>query len=158
MRPASLRLLLLLALPGCATIVHGANQNLTVTTNPPGASCRLERDGQVVGIANPTPATVRITKGKSDIIATCTREGHDSTTHNHISEFGGATFANVIAGGLIGVAVDAASGANYPYPPEFTINLQPTGGAPVTQPEHKKTPLEPPPYDPQQPRTYNPKP
>jgi len=100
MRPASLRLLLLLALPGCATIVHGANQNLTVTTNPPGASCRLERDGQVVGIANPTPATVRITKGKSDIVATCTREGHDPTTHNHISEFGGATFANVIAGRL----------------------------------------------------------
>ncbi|MCX7377867.1 MAG: hypothetical protein NTY94_14160 [Alphaproteobacteria bacterium] len=150
------RLLLLLALPGCATIVHGTTQNLTVTTNPPGASCRLERDGVALAMANPTPATVRINKGRSDIIATCTLAGYDPTTYNHISEFGGGTFGNVIVGGLIGVAVDAASGANYPYPPEFVINLQPTGGPPVVQPEHKKTPLEPPPYDPQQPRPYNP--
>lgn len=140
MQVGSLRLLLLLALPGCATIMHGANQNLTVTTNPPGASCRLERDGVALAVANPTPATVRISKGRSDIIATCTLDGHDPTTYNHISEFGGATFANAIVGGFIGVAVDAASGANFPYPAEFVINLQPTGGPPVTQPPHPKPP------------------
>jgi hypothetical protein len=135
-----LRVLPLLALPGCATIVHGTSQNLTVTTNPPGASCRLERDGEVLAVVNPTPATVRVNKGRSDITATCTRDGHDPTTHNHRSEFGAATFANVIAGGLIGVAVDAASGANSHYPPEFVMNLQVTGGPPVVQPERPRLP------------------
>jgi hypothetical protein len=131
-----LRLLLLLALPGCAAAVPDSSQNLTVTTNPPGASCRLERDGTAVAVANPTPATVRVTKGRSAIIATCTREGYDPTTHSHTSKFGGAAFANVRLGSWIRFSADVSS-SNYPYPPEFVINLQPTGGPPVSQPENR---------------------
>ncbi len=127
-------LLLLASLPGCATIVHGNSQNLTVTTNPPGAACRLEREGVALGVVAPTPGTVRIEKSKNDIVVTCTRDGFDATTRRHASEFGGTTFGNVIVGGLIGVAVDAASGANFPYHPEVVLNLQPPGAPPVQQP------------------------
>ncbi len=127
-------LLALLLLPGCATITQGGAQNVTVTTNPPGASCRLERGDTAIGIIAPTPGTLRVDKGRNDLMVICTRDGHDVTTVRHPAEFGGATFGNIIIGGLIGVAVDAASGANFSYYPELVINLQATGGPPVVQP------------------------
>jgi hypothetical protein len=128
-------ILLAALLPGCATLVKGTSQNLTVTTNPTGASCRLEREGVVLGLIAPTPGTIRIDKSRHDIEVNCTRDGFESTTVRHASEFGGATFGNAIAGGLIGVAVDAASGANFPYPAEVVLNLQPQGAPPVEQPK-----------------------
>jgi hypothetical protein len=131
-------ILALACLPGCATIIHGTSQNVTVTTNPAGASCRLDRDVVAIGMIAPTPGTLRVDKSKNDIVVTCNREGHDATTVRHASEFGGATFGNAVVGGLIGVAVDAASGANFPYPPEVVMNLQVTGGPPVVQPERPK--------------------
>ena len=127
-------LLAFLLLPGCATITQGGAQNVTVSTNPPGASCRLERGSTAVGIIAPTPGTLRVDKGRNDLMVTCTRDGHDATTVRHPAEFGGATFGTIIAGGLIGVAVDAASGANFSYYPELVINLQVTGGPSVVQP------------------------
>ena len=95
------RLLAFLLLPGCATIVQGAGQNLTVTTNPAGASCRLERQGAAVGVIAPTPGTLRLDKSRQELVVTCSREGHDPTTARHVSEFGPATFGNFIVGGLI---------------------------------------------------------
>lgn len=122
------------ALQGCATIMHGSSQSLAVFTEPAGASCKLERDGIMIGSIAPTPGTVRIDKSKNDILVTCTREGFETTAIRHVSEFGGATIANALVGGLIGVAVDAASGANFPYPPEARLILQPPGAPPVVQP------------------------
>lgn len=138
MTPRLLALAALL-LPGCATIVTGgSNQNLTVSTNPAGASCRVEREGAAVGIISPTPGTLRIEKSRHDLEVTCERAGHDATKVKHTSDFIPATFGNIIVGGLIGVAVDAISGANFSYPSELVVNLQVTGGPPVVQPERKK--------------------
>ncbi len=124
----------LLSLPGCATIMHGSTQSLSVITEPPGAACKLERDGIMIGSVSPTPGTLRIDKNKNDILVTCNREGFEATAVRHVSEFGAATIANVVAGGLIGVAVDAISGANFPYPPEARLILQPPGAPRVVQP------------------------
>ena len=129
-----LAILALLSLPGCATIMHGSTQSLAVITEPPGAACKLERDGVMIGSVAPTPGTVRIDKSKNDILVTCNREGFETTAIRHVSEFGGATIANAVVGGLIGVAVDAASGANFPYPTEARLILQPPGAPPVVQP------------------------
>jgi hypothetical protein len=134
MPPFRLSILALLLLPGCATVMHGSSQNVAVITEPPGAACTLERDGVMIGSVSPTPGTVRIDKGKNDILVTCNREGFEATAIRHVSEFGGATVANVIAGGIIGVAVDAISGANFPYPAEARLILQPPGAPPVVQP------------------------
>jgi hypothetical protein len=41
------------------------------------------------------------------------------------SEFQAMTFGNILFGGLIGVVVDAASGATHEYPPLVTITLVP---------------------------------
>jgi hypothetical protein len=56
---------------------------------------------------------------------TCTRDGYEPTTEIVDSKFSGATVGNVLLGGLIGIAVDAASGANNNYPERILIVMTP---------------------------------
>ncbi|WP_428390726.1 hypothetical protein [Lichenicoccus sp.] len=112
-------------LPGCATIVNGSNQNLTVSTNPAGAQCTVSRAGRVLGMVNPTPGSVRIDKSKNDLSVTCKKDGFRVATISQTPSFGGMTFGNILAGGAVGFIVDAASGANYTYPSEVRLDMEP---------------------------------
>jgi hypothetical protein len=69
------------ALGGCASIVEGTSQEITINTNPAGASCVLMREGQPIGSVNPTPGTVLIKKTKYDLTIVCDRSGFDQATH-----------------------------------------------------------------------------
>lgn len=96
---------------------------MTVSTNPPGASCTLDRVGARVGAIPATPGSVRLDKSKNDLSVTCAKDGYQTATVARPPSFGAATFGNIIAGGVIGVVVDAASGANYTYPDDIRIDL-----------------------------------
>lgn len=110
---------------GCASIVEGTDQSVTVQTTPSGASCELKRDGQVIGVVNPTPGTVTVDKSKDDISVICRKEGYQDASGAFSSDFQGMTFGNILFGGLIGVAVDASSGAMHEYPASVTIAMAP---------------------------------
>jgi len=113
-----------LALLGaCATLVNGTSQTVTVSTTPPAASCTLDRMGARVGAISATPGSVHLDKSKNDLSVTCSKEGFQTASVAHASSFSGATFGNIIAGGVIGVIVDAASGANYSYPADIRIDM-----------------------------------
>src|SRR4051812_22968900 len=57
-----------LALSGCASVIEGTNQVITVNTNPDGATCTLNRMPEgVIGEIKNTPAGVTIRKTKYDI-------------------------------------------------------------------------------------------
>ena len=64
-----------------------------------------------------------ILKRKFDHIAEISKEGYQKETVNIKSVLSGAVAGNIIAGGLIGWGVDAASGAQWRLVPE-TINLR----------------------------------
>ena len=70
-----------------------------------------------------TPGSVRLDKSKNDLSVTCAKDGYQTATVSRAASFGGATFGNIIAGGVIGVVVDAASGANYSYPDDIRMDL-----------------------------------
>lgn len=110
-------------LSACATLVNGSSQNVTVFTNPPGANCTLDRIGARVGAISATPGSVRLDKSKNDLSVTCAKDGYQTATVSRAPSFGAATFGNIIAGGVIGVVVDAASGANYSYPDDIRMDL-----------------------------------
>ncbi len=110
---------------GCASIVEGTDQNVTIITEPTGAKCELQRDGGVIATANPTPTSVLVDKSKDDISVICTKEGHFDGATVVESAFQGMTFGNIIFGGIIGVGVDAASGAMSEYPATVTVVLPP---------------------------------
>jgi hypothetical protein len=118
-------------LGACATVISGTSQNVSVQTDPQGANCRLEREGAVIGIVNPTPGTVHIDKSKNDITVICKKDGYEDGLTPLPSSFTGTTFGNIILGGLVGVAVDAASGANNKYPENAYVILTPNRFASV---------------------------
>lgn len=114
-----------LLLQGCATIVEGTGQNVTVATNPPGATCTVDRAGMRLGMVTPTPGSLHIQKSKNDLNVTCELPGHRTESVSQSPNFVATTIGNVLVGGLVGVVVDAASGANFKYPGEVKLDLAP---------------------------------
>lgn len=113
-------------LVGCASITGSRNQPISVTTTHEGkpvtgAYCTLVNDKGTWYVN--TPGSVTILKAYGDMSATCKKE----ETHVGVATFQsaneGSVWGNVLAGGLIGYAVDASSGAGFSYPPTLNIEL-----------------------------------
>lgn len=110
------------AVSGCATIIDGTTQSVSVNTTPEeGASCTLVNSQGTWYLTSPGSTTVH--KTKTDLDVTCTKRGFGSGHVVAVSHFTGKTAGNIIAGGLIGVGVDAASGANYHYDQVIDVPL-----------------------------------
>lgn len=116
-------LMITLYLTGCATILSGRNQTVTLRTNPPGARCELVREGRVIGTVENTPGAVHLEKTKHDIDVVCKKDGFSESRAYAESGTEGATFGNIILGGVVGWAVDSASGSDNKYPEVVTVNL-----------------------------------
>ncbi|MCM8662607.1 hypothetical protein [Accumulibacter sp.] len=112
-------------LAGCATITTGSSQNVTLITEPGGAACVFSRGGEIMGMINPTPGTLMLSKGHGDIRVRCTKEGFLDSSGVVGAKFQKMTFGNILFGGIIGIVVDAASGATGEYEPQITITLVP---------------------------------
>lgn len=110
---------------GCATITTGTSQSIAIATDPAGADCTFTRNNQFLARVNPTPGAMHIDKSSADITVLCKREGYQETAGNIGSEFQGATLGNIILGGIIGIVVDAASGAASKYPESISFTLLP---------------------------------
>lgn len=105
----------------CASIVEGSTQSVLVTT--PGvndANCTLtspEIGSQMVR----TPGSVTLSKSKHDVQVACAKEGYQDGAGTIPSNFEGMTLGNILLGGVIGVGIDAASGAMHKYAPSVAI-------------------------------------
>ena len=110
----------------CATITKGSNDTITVNTTPPGASCEIKQGPETIAFINPTPGSMVVSKSSNDLAVKCSKEGYQDTAGTLSSEIQAMTFGNILFGGVIGVAVDAASGAMNEYPPMISLTLQPT--------------------------------
>jgi hypothetical protein len=110
-------------LPACATVMEGTSQSVSIATTPPGASCNVDRDGTHLGTVSPTPGSINVSKSKNDITVSCAKEGYQPAIVSTSPHFVGTTFGNIVIGGLVGVAVDLATGADYALPPEVKVDL-----------------------------------
>ncbi|MDA5192722.1 hypothetical protein [Govanella unica] len=114
----------LVTLSGCASIIDGTSQSISVATNPPEAKCDLWRNSQLLSSMT-TPNSMVIKKTKHDIDVICRKTGyHDASLHVK-SEIQDATWGNIVAGGGIGWAIDSASGADNKYQEFLNITLVP---------------------------------
>jgi hypothetical protein len=111
------------ALAGCATIMEGTSQEIMVNTTPAGASCTLNREGQVIGKIYPTPGAVVVKKTKHDLIIICNKGGYEQATFINNSGSEEAAFGNILLGGGIGWAVDSANGSDNKYMSPVNITL-----------------------------------
>ena len=109
---------------GCASIIGGTDQTISISTNPPGALCTLFREGFAVGQVT-TPGGLVVERTKHDLKVECTKQGFQTASGVLASGIEGAAWGNIILGGGIGWAVDSAAGADNEYPEHITITLIP---------------------------------
>lgn len=118
----------LMASTGCASIVSGKNQPLSVTgtcegKDVAGASCKLTNSKGTWHVQ--TPGSVTINKAYGDLVVQCDRPGLSSAGGTFQSSSNGGVWGNIIAGGIIGYAVDAGTGAGFDYPTSLVVTFNP---------------------------------
>lgn len=124
----SMGLVLMLAFGGCATITKGTTQAITLDTpGAPGAKCTLVSDGIGTKIVQ-TPATLTLDKSQSSISVTCKKECFQDGVGIIASNTETMTAGNLLLGGVIGLGVDAASGAMNKYNANNQIAMVPQPG------------------------------
>jgi hypothetical protein len=110
------------ALSGCATVIHGVNQNVQFKSDPSSATIRLAQGGTCV-----TPCQIQMRRGH-DSMVTYTLDGFEPASVYIQSRLSGAIAGNLIAGGLIGGIVDGSNGAsNRLHPNPVYIRLVAVG-------------------------------
>jgi hypothetical protein len=78
-----------------------------------------------VAIVNPTPGSIPVEKARGEIAIDCRRAGYQDAAGQLSSTFQPMTFGNILFGGIVGIVVDAASGAMNQYPDAVTITMIP---------------------------------
>ena len=107
-----------IGLSGCATVMHGPNQTLELGSAPPGATVKLSNGTTCV-----TPCKMDLPR-RHDLRADFSMAGYRPAYVLVQSKMGGATFGNLLAGGIIGAVVDSTNGASNKLTPNpLTVRL-----------------------------------
>jgi hypothetical protein len=115
------------ASPACATIVHGTSQELSIDSDPQGASCRVDRPGAAAGVVDRTPGKLMVRRHKDSIVVSCALDGYEPSSEVLAASFNGLTMGNLILpGGTVGFIVDASTGANNKYPERIVVVMTPS--------------------------------
>jgi hypothetical protein len=117
-------LVLLGAAGGCASITSGTSQAINVNSEPAEADCTLTRDGRELGTIR-TPGPVKVKRESKTIHVVCKKDGYKDGETSMDARFETATLGNLIVGGVVGLAVDAASGAYQRYDGFVMVHLAP---------------------------------
>jgi hypothetical protein len=117
---ALLTLFLLVALNGCATLMHGTTQDIDITTEPSGADLLL--DGELY---YKSPAVITM-KRKHDHTVEISQAGYKREAVEIKGTLSWAVAGDFLAGGAIGYGIDAATGAQRRLVPEkVEVRLRP---------------------------------
>lgn len=120
-----------LVLSGCATVTRGNTEDVMFTSVPTGATVTTTN-----GFNCTTPCSLKM-KRKDKFVATFKEGGKTRQVKvtTEVSGGGGTALAgNVLAGGIIGIGVDAATGASLNHVPN-PVHVDFTKPAPVVKKE-----------------------
>ena len=117
-------LILAFLVTGCASITRGTNEIFSIQTIPAGVSARLSN-----GFYCTTPCSMVIPR-KGNFTVTLEKEGYESVTTNVLSTRDGAgttgMAGNLVSGGIVGIGVDAVTGAmNSHKPNPLVVTMTP---------------------------------
>ncbi len=125
MRPLRLMAIApLLLASGCATIISGTTQEVTVSSDPPGATCDITRQGANLSSVT-TPSSTLIQKTKYDLQVSCAKVGFVTTAVTDKSGVEPWVFGNLLLGGIIGLVIDLSTGAQNKYDSPVLVQLPP---------------------------------
>lgn len=104
-----------LAFAGCATIVTGTTQSIALNTpGVQGAQCTLTSSAVGTRVVQ-TPATLTLPKSADSVAVVCRKECYQDGVGIIASHTETMAAGNILAGGIVGLGVDAASGAMNRY-------------------------------------------
>lgn len=111
-------------LGGCATVTRGTTNQVQIVSEPSGATVRTSMGHQCT-----TPCTLQMSR-KDEFSVVFSKEGYEGQTvavRTQLAGAGAAGFAgNVIAGGIVGMGVDAMTGSTLEHVPNpVSVVLQP---------------------------------
>ncbi len=128
---------------GCASIVDGSGQVLSVQTKQANAQ---EVDGAACTLANSkgtffvtTPGTVTVHRDSDDLSVKCTKAGINPGIADVKSSVKGMAFGNILTGGIIGAAIDDHTGDAFDYPNLITVIMGKTEVIPAKPVKDAKT-------------------
>lgn len=122
-----------LGLSGCASIVDGSHQVLSVVTpDVKGATCTMTNSKGTYYI-NSTPGTVTVHRAYGELHVDCTKAGYQDALLTVKSNTKKMAFGNIILGGVIGAGVDMATGSAYDYPEKIVVPMR-LAGTPAAAP------------------------
>jgi hypothetical protein len=115
-----MRILMMIAMAisvsACGTVTRGTNEDVTFNSDPPGAKVQTSTGL----VCQATPCTFPISR-KQEFVATFELPGHRSQqipVTTGVSGGGAAGMAgNILIGGVVGVVVDASTGATLDHSP-----------------------------------------
>ena len=131
------------SLTGCATITRGTTSQLQIISDPSGADVRT-----TLGQTCVTPCTLTVSR-KDEFSVSFSAPGYEPASVSVRSQIAGAGAAgvagNLLFGGIIGVGVDAASGATLEHVPNpVNVTLRPLAKvqrAPLTPRRPARVPI-----------------
>jgi len=130
---------LLTQVVGCASIVNGQNQSVSVETRTEagpvsGANCRLTNNKGTWFVTSPGSTTVQ--RSYEDLAVRCEKEAMEPGLASVKSSTKAMAFGNIIFGGVIGAGVDISTGAAYDYPSLISVIMGRTTamGSPAASP------------------------
>lgn len=110
-------------LTGCASIVSGTGETVTVFTPPvQGAHCKLSNNKGEWYISS-TPQSVRVHRSNKPLVTVCHKPGYYTSRKAFGSSANAAAFGNAVAGGIIGAGVDMADGAAFSYQTKLYVSM-----------------------------------
>jgi len=136
------RVLFVLAIAGltgaCATVLRGTTEGVGFNLSPSGAEVHTSN-----GLGCVTPCTLTINKNE-EFIATFEKQGfipqQIPVSRQVVGGGVAATAGNIIAGGIIGLGVDAATGAGYEHTPNPVSALLQPDVPSLPSPEPRRAP------------------
>jgi len=133
------------ALGGCASVTRGTTENISISSTPSGVEAVVS--GLEVPTTCVTPCSV-VVKRNADVSITFQKEGYEPQIvplSRDIQTGGAAGFAgNLLLGGVVGMGVDAATGAATDHKPNpVIVTMQPSAPPPRARPPLPKKPRPP---------------
>jgi hypothetical protein len=122
---------LALCCAGCASVVDGPTQAISVVTTPvTGAACIVSNARGQWNVV--TPGSVAIKKSESVLTIRCSKQGWQDGVFYASGHITSAGMTGMLLFGVVDSAVDASTGAALTYPDSYTIELKPAPAAPDT--------------------------
>lgn len=130
---ATAAVLAAVTLSACASVTRGTTESISIASTPAGAVADVT--GLEAPFACQTPCAATVNRN-ADVTITISKEGYAPQViplTRDISGGGGAGFAgNILLGGVVGMGVDAATGAATDHHPNpVVVTLQPLAPAPA---------------------------